>query len=76
MRSYVRSRELEAAGYHAQVTASENSFPLFLHDESGARHALTRTDEGKYKAKNSEQAYTAEELAALALKSLNDSVPT
>ncbi len=29
-----RSRRLVEAGYHAQVTASENSFPLFLHDET------------------------------------------
>ena len=46
-----RSRELEAAGYHAQVVASENSFPLFLLDDKGARHALMRTDTGKYQAK-------------------------
>jgi bacillithiol synthase len=58
-----RSRELEEAGYHAQVLASSNSFPLFLHDESGARHALTRTEEGKYKAKDLETEYTSEELA-------------
>jgi bacillithiol biosynthesis cysteine-adding enzyme BshC len=60
-----RSRELEAAGYHAQVTPSENSFPLFLHDETGARQALTRNNEGKYQAKSAKQndAYTAEELA-------------
>ena len=58
-----RSRELEEAGYHAQVLASSSSFPLFLHDESGRRHALTRTDDGKYKAKELEQAYTSEELA-------------
>ena len=64
----VRSRELEEAGYHAQVTPSENSFPLFLHDETGARHAVTRNPDGKYTAKNSEQAYTAEELAELALQ--------
>ena len=38
-----RSRDLESAGYHAQVTPSEDSFPLFLHDDTGARHALTRT---------------------------------
>jgi len=43
-----RSRELEAAGYHAQVAPSENSFPLFWHDEEGARYALTRTADGKY----------------------------
>ena len=63
-----RSRELEAAGYHAQVTPSENSFPLFMHDENGARYALTRTDDGKYTAKNSDHVYTVEELSALALE--------
>ncbi len=63
-----RSRELEAAGYHAQVVASANSFPLFLHDASGARHALTRGENGKYRTKVSEDEYTAEELAARALR--------
>jgi bacillithiol biosynthesis cysteine-adding enzyme BshC len=63
----VRSRRLVDAGYHAQVTASENSFPLFLHDESGARHALTRTGDGKYTTKHADQAYTTEELSELAL---------
>ncbi|HEX7722700.1 MAG TPA: bacillithiol biosynthesis cysteine-adding enzyme BshC [Pyrinomonadaceae bacterium] len=58
-----RSRELEAAGYHAQVTPSENSFPLFLHDEHGARQALTRNDAGKYHARKQNDAYTAAELA-------------
>jgi bacillithiol biosynthesis cysteine-adding enzyme BshC len=62
-----RSRKLVEAGYHAQVTASENSFPLFIHDDSGARHALTRSDEGKYTTKDADQAYTAEELSQLAL---------
>ena len=28
-----RSKELESTGYHAQVLATANSFPLFLHDE-------------------------------------------
>ena len=74
-----RSRELEAAGYHAQVAPSENSFPLFWHDENGARHALARTDSGKYQAKGEgqkpdrqggqlAQEYSAEELAAWALR--------
>lgn len=62
----VRSRELEEAGYHAQVLASANSFPLFLHDDEGARHALARTDDGKYKVKDSDSDYTARELADLA----------
>jgi bacillithiol synthase len=63
----VRSRKLEQAGYHAQVTPSENSFPLFIHDETGARHAMVRTEDGKYTIKNSEKAYTVEELSNLAL---------
>ncbi|MGI8734398.1 MAG: bacillithiol biosynthesis cysteine-adding enzyme BshC [Pyrinomonadaceae bacterium] len=63
-----RSQELEAAGYHAQVTPSENSFPLFLHDEDGVRYALTRSDDDRYTAKNSDKAYTVEELSALALE--------
>lgn len=70
-----RSRELEASGYHAQVAPSENSFPLFLHDENGARHALTRTENGKYRQKPDRQGrrsladeYSAEELSDLALR--------
>jgi bacillithiol synthase len=62
----VRSRRLEQAGYHAQVTPSENSFPLFMHDNAGARHALIRTTDGKYKAKELDSEYTAEKLATLA----------
>src|SRR6185436_3059189 len=63
-----RSSELEAAGYHAQVLATANSFPLFLHDENGGRHAVQRVENGKYKAKEIEQEYTAEELAEMALE--------
>ncbi len=63
----VRSEKLVEAGYHAQVTASENSFPLFVHDAAGARHALTRSEDGKYVTKDTEKAYTAEELSNLAL---------
>jgi bacillithiol biosynthesis cysteine-adding enzyme BshC len=62
-----RSRKLVEVGYHAQVTASENSFPLFLHDENGARHALTRDADGKYSTKQTDKAYAAEELSSLAL---------
>ncbi|HEV2905637.1 MAG TPA: bacillithiol biosynthesis cysteine-adding enzyme BshC [Pyrinomonadaceae bacterium] len=63
-----RSRELEDAGYHAQVTPSEDSFPLFLHDESAARHALSRTPSGKYRTKAGGPEYSAEELAEWALR--------
>lgn len=61
-----RSRQLEEAGYHAQVLASANSFPLFLHDGEGARHALTRTEDGKYKVKVLDSAYGVDELTKLA----------
>jgi bacillithiol biosynthesis cysteine-adding enzyme BshC len=67
-----RSRELEQTGYHAQVTAFENSFPLFLHDEKGARRALARNDNGKYEPKTSVRGsaeYSADELADWALDS-------
>ena len=71
-----RSRELEAAGYHAQVAPSENSFPLFLHDNKGARHALARTETGKYQTKGEGQTapgepareYSTDELADWALR--------
>jgi bacillithiol biosynthesis cysteine-adding enzyme BshC len=61
-----RSRELEEAGYHAQVATSENAFPLFLHTEDGARHAVARTAAGRYKAKDAREEYSAEELAEMA----------
>jgi bacillithiol biosynthesis cysteine-adding enzyme BshC len=64
----LRSRELEESGYHAQVMASGSSFPLFIHNEDGQRHAITRLENGKYKAKECEQENTAEELAELALR--------
>ena len=63
-----RSRELVEAGYHAQVTAPPDSFPLFLHTTEGARHAVTRTESGTYKAKETKEEYTADELADLALR--------
>jgi len=62
-----RSHRLVEAGYHAQVTPSKNSFPLFLHDPTGARHALVRTSTGKYTTKSSDEAYSAEKLSQMAL---------
>ena len=61
-----RSRELEAAGYHAQVATSENAFPLFLHSADGTRHAVTRSSNGRYKTKDAREEYTAEELSEMA----------
>jgi bacillithiol synthase len=63
-----RSRQLEEAGYHAQVAASENAFPLFLHDENGARRALARTANGKYETKTDGVEYSADELSAWAAR--------
>jgi bacillithiol biosynthesis cysteine-adding enzyme BshC len=62
-----RSRELEAAGYHAQVVTSVNAFPLFLHTRDGVRHAVSRTEGGRYKAKDLREEFTVEELAEKAL---------
>src|SRR4030095_10447673 len=64
-----RSRQLEGDGYHAQVLASANSFPLFIHEADGSRKALTRIENGKYTTKDSESDYKADELAQLALES-------
>jgi bacillithiol biosynthesis cysteine-adding enzyme BshC len=71
-----RSHELEESGYHAQVAPSENSFPLFWHDDNGARRALSRNENGRYQAKSagreggpaSANEYSAEELAEWALR--------
>src|SRR4029077_20958166 len=61
-----RSRELEEAGYHAQVLATADSFPLFLHTEGDVRHAIARTPNGKYQVKGEGEELSAEELAAMA----------
>ncbi|HYN83752.1 MAG TPA: bacillithiol biosynthesis cysteine-adding enzyme BshC [Pyrinomonadaceae bacterium] len=64
-----RSRALEREGYHAQVHTSEDAFPLFFHDERGARLAVARGGGGLYQVKgSSEPALTAEEWAALAAR--------
>jgi bacillithiol synthase len=62
----VRSRELQDAGYHAQVTPSEDSFPLFMHDQTGARHAVVRTGDGAYALKNTDENYSIQQIAELA----------
>jgi len=61
-----RSRELEGAGYHAQVHTSPDSFPLFVID-GGRRLALARTAAGGYRAKGTAHEWSAEGLAGLAL---------
>ncbi|HEX5708671.1 MAG TPA: bacillithiol biosynthesis cysteine-adding enzyme BshC [Pyrinomonadaceae bacterium] len=63
-----RSRALEREGYHAQVHTSEDAFPLFVHDERGARHAVARNAEGLYQSKGAAETWTAEELSSLAAR--------
>ena len=57
----VRSQELEAAGYHAQVLVTADHSLLFIIDaETGARLPLRRTAEGAWKA--GVRVYSTEEL--------------
>ncbi|MEJ7616710.1 MAG: bacillithiol biosynthesis cysteine-adding enzyme BshC [Pyrinomonadaceae bacterium] len=69
-----RSRELEAAGYHAQVFPSADAFPLFLQDD-GTRRALTRTVNGRYRAKGDEREYSLAELSERAESTPGDFSP-
>lgn len=66
-----RSKELESSGYHAQVMVTEDSFPLFYQDEEGARFALTKTSEGKYKVKEHDEEFSVDELTKLSLENPN-----
>jgi len=59
-----RSKELETAGYHAQVLVTPGHSLLFLLDsETGARLPLRRTGDGQWKAGS--QSYTSEDLLAI-----------
>ena len=60
-----RSRALEHDGFHAQVHASADGFPLFWHDDEGVRRPLARWTDGRYVVKDNERthAHTAEEWA-------------
>ena len=59
-----RSRELEQAGYHAQIKVSEDMVPLFIMDD-GRRAALTQQD-GRFVVKGSDRSFSSEELIELA----------
>lgn len=61
-----RSEELVARGFHAQVLIDEDYFPLFWQEKNRRRHALKKTKEGTFKAKDLEREFTLEELAAIA----------
>ena len=61
-----RSRELEAAGYHAQVAVEKNHFPLFWHSDAGQRLALRKRGDGIYRAKGDSREFSLDELSRLA----------
>lgn len=61
-----KSKELEAAGYHAQVLVTDDHVPFFLIDESGRRKALKRGPNGKFHVQGERQEFSAAELVALA----------
>ena len=64
-----RSRELEAAGYHAQIHVSEDMVPLFIMDD-GRRAAITQ-DDGRFAVKGSSNSFSKEELVELATRCPN-----
>ena len=57
---FKRRQELEAAGFHCQVSILENSTVLF-HFEDGVRHALERRGSG-FALKNGERTFSLDEL--------------
>jgi bacillithiol biosynthesis cysteine-adding enzyme BshC len=64
-----RSRELEGAGYHAQVHVSEDMAPLFIMDE-GRRVAMVQQD-GRFFVKGSDRSFGKDELVELARRCPN-----
>jgi len=64
-----QSRELEEAGYHAQVKVSEDMVPLFILDQ-GRRVALVE-HEGRFWVKGSNRSFDRQELADLARRCPN-----
>src|SRR5262249_58615748 len=64
-----RSKELEAAGYHAQIHVSEDMVPLFIMDD-GRRVALINQGES-FAIKGGDRKFTKAELAELSKKCPN-----
>lgn len=61
-----RSRDLEAAGYHAQVVVEDDYFPLFWHNDAGHRIALRKTGDGVYRAKGESGEFSVNDLEQIA----------
>lgn len=62
-----RSRELEEAGYHAQIKVSEDMVPLFIMDD-GRRAAITQQQDGRFAVKGSDRTFANGELVELAAR--------
>jgi bacillithiol synthase len=62
-----RNRELENSGFHSQVSVLENSTVLFF-IENGERRALEKRSDSRFGLKNTERAYTAEEMLNIAAR--------
>ncbi len=64
-----RSRELEEAGYHAQIHVSDDMVPVFIMDD-GRRAAIAQQD-ARFVVKGSGHSFSKEELVELAIRCPN-----
>jgi bacillithiol biosynthesis cysteine-adding enzyme BshC len=64
-----RSRDLEEAGYHAQIHVSDDMVPLFIMDD-GRRAAITQQDD-RFTVKGSGHTFSKDELVELAARCPN-----
>ncbi|MBC7898476.1 MAG: bacillithiol biosynthesis cysteine-adding enzyme BshC [Saprospiraceae bacterium] len=64
----VRSEELSAEGYEAQVLIGEDYFPLFWHADDDSRNALRRNSTNTIITKGGNREFTLVELADIAVK--------
>lgn len=62
----VRSRELEADGYTAQVLINDDYFPLFWQARDDTRNSLKKSKEGTFRTKDGTREFTLHELAEIA----------
>jgi bacillithiol biosynthesis cysteine-adding enzyme BshC len=62
----LRTRELEAENFHAQVLVEEDFFPFFLLDENGKRAALKKTKDNIFRAKDARKEFSLDELIEIA----------
>ena len=65
-RLVTRSKELEDAGYHAQVLVSPDYFPLFYHTDDGVRRSV-RSRDGQFHVSDTRSGFTLTELIETAI---------